>query len=241
MTGQAVAYIRVSSEEQAAHGGSLAMQRDRLADYCRLARLELVETIADEGISGSVPLGRRKGGRRLVKLVADGAATHVVALKLDRLFRDTANALNQTREWDKASVALHLVDMGGQAIDTSSAIGRVFITLLACFAEFERNVIGERTRAVLAHKRVNGEAYSPTPLGYRREGDRLVRDDDELRVVRLLKRWQADGWSLAKSAKVAQAQGLQTKRGGAWYPSTVRYLLGNRLYADVPPAERAAA
>ena len=69
MTGRAVAYARVSSEEQVTLGSSLAMQRDRLADYCRLLKLELIETISDEGVSGSIPLARRRGGKPPVQVV----------------------------------------------------------------------------------------------------------------------------------------------------------------------------
>lgn len=228
MTDQAVGYVRVSTEEQAAFGGSIPMQKDRLADYCRLTGLDLVEIAVDKGISGSVPLGRRRGGARVLQLLAEGAATHVVSLKLDRLFRDAANALQQTRSWDKASVALHLVDMGGQAIDTSSAIGRMFLTMMAGFAEFERNVIGERTRAVLRHKRAKRQAYAPTPLGFRREGVQLVEDDGEQATLTRIREMAAAGTSLNAIARQLNDEGVKAKRGGKFYPSTIRYLLGNQ-------------
>lgn len=228
MIGQAVAYVRVSTEEQAAFGGSVPMQRDRLADYCRLLQLELVETIVDRGISGSVPLGKRRGGARVLELLEQGRATHVVTLKLDRLFRDAANALQQTRLWDRAGVALHLVDMGGQAIDTSSAIGRMFLTMMAGFAEFERNVIGERTRAVLRHKRAKRQVYSPTPLGFRREGKDLVEDDVEQQTLSRIRVLHGEGHSLNAIARQLNAEGVPTKRGATWHASTVRYLIKNQ-------------
>jgi DNA invertase Pin-like site-specific DNA recombinase len=181
VTGQAVAYVRVSSEEQAAFGDSLAMQADRLAIYCELQGLELVETYREAGVSGAIPLGERKRGKAMLALLASGTVKHVVALKLDRLFRDAANALTLTREWDRAGVELHLVDMGGMSLNTSSAMGRMMLTMLAGFAEWERNLIAERTRAVLWHKRSRHQAYSPTPLGFKREGKQLVEDTDEQR------------------------------------------------------------
>ena len=70
---------------------------------------------------------------------------HIVALKLDRLFRDAADALHQSRAWDKAEIALHLVDMGGQSLNTASAMGRFFLNMMAGVAELERNLIAERT------------------------------------------------------------------------------------------------
>ena len=74
----------------------------------------------------------------------EGPCTAVVAAKLDRLFRDAADCLNMSRRWDDAEVGLHLIDMG---IDTRSAMGRAFLTMAAGFAELERNLIGERTKA----------------------------------------------------------------------------------------------
>ena len=58
-------------------------------------------------------------GRRVVEALKLHKAKHVVGLKLDRLFRDAADALAQTRAWDKAGIALHLCDMGGGSVDTS--------------------------------------------------------------------------------------------------------------------------
>jgi DNA invertase Pin-like site-specific DNA recombinase len=163
------------------------MQADRLAIYCDLQGLELVETYREAGVSGAIPLGDRRRGKAMLAQVSDRQVKHVVALKLDRLFRDAANALTLTREWDRAGVELHLVDMGGMSLNTSSAMGRMMLTMLAGFAEWERNLIAERTRAVLWHKRAKHQAYSPTPLGFRREGKQLVEDDDEQAILQRIR------------------------------------------------------
>jgi DNA invertase Pin-like site-specific DNA recombinase len=228
VTGQAVAYVRVSSEEQAAFGDSLAMQADRLAIYCDLQGLELVETYREAGVSGAIPLGDRRRGKAMLARLATGAVKHVVALKLDRLFRDAANALTLTREWDRAGVELHLVDMGGMSLNTSSAMGRMMLTMLAGFAEWERNLIAERTRAVLWHKRAKHQAYSPTPLGFTRVGKDLVEDDQEQATLSRIRAMAAEGMSLNAIARQLNEDGVPAKRGGKFYPSTVRYILNNR-------------
>ena len=109
------------------------------------------------GVSGMIPLAQRDGGAAVIEGLMEHSATHVIALKLDRLFRDAADALNQTRQWDKDKIALHLIDVGGQSINTSSAMGRMFITMMAGFAELERNLISERTTTALQHKKSHGE------------------------------------------------------------------------------------
>jgi DNA invertase Pin-like site-specific DNA recombinase len=229
---KAICYIRVSTEEQARGGVSLDAQEEKLEAYCKLAGLHLVTVIREEGVSAAKPLGTRPGGQELLKLVAKKKVSHVVALKLDRLFRDAADALTQTRAWDKGGVALHLVDMGGQALNTASAMGRFFLSVMAGFAELERNLIAERTTLAMRHKKAHRQAYSPTPFGYDREGDALSANPQELQIVTLIQAWREEGLSLGKIARELTRRRIPTKRGGAWYPATVKYLLENTLYRE---------
>src|SRR5262245_23187649 len=89
-----LAYVRVSTLEQAREGVSLEAQEARLTAYAMAQGLELMAIIREEGISAAVPLGARPGGASLLALLREHNATHVIALKLDRLFRDAADALN---------------------------------------------------------------------------------------------------------------------------------------------------
>jgi len=140
---RAVAYVRVSTEEQATEGISLEAQNHRVRAYCELRGLELVDIITDAGVSAGKPLARRDGGARLLHLIRRGEAVAVVAFKLDRLFRNCADCLTVTATWDRSGVALHLIDLGGQAVDTSTAMGRFFLTVMAGAAEMERGLVAE--------------------------------------------------------------------------------------------------
>lgn len=230
---KAVCYIRVSTEEQARGGVSLAAQEERLAAYCKMAGLEIVEVIREEGVSAGKPLATRPGGERLLQLVARKRIKHVVALKLDRLFRDAEDALHQTKAWDKAGIALHLVDMGGQTLNTATAMGRFFLNMMAGFAELERNLIAERTATALAHKKAHREVYSPTPYGFDRVEETLAENAQEQETLAQIFAWRQAGWSLRKIAGELNRRGIPTKQGGRWYASTVRYLLQNKLYEEV--------
>jgi DNA invertase Pin-like site-specific DNA recombinase len=234
----AVLYIRVSTDEQARHGVSLDAQEERLRAYCTMRGLQVVGMIRDEGVSAFKHLDTRRGGAELLQVIARGKASHVVALKLDRLFRNAADALALTEEWNRAGVALHLVDMGGAAMDTASPTGRMMLTMLAGFAEFERALISERTTQALTYKRDQRQAYAPTPYGYRRRGDTLHEHRAELATVARIREAAAAGESLAGIARALNADAVPTKRGGKWHASTVRYLLRNDLYE--PNAEGAA-
>jgi len=226
---QAVAYIRVSTNQQAMFGVSLEAQQSRLEAYCGMCGLSLVSTIREEGVSASVALSDRPGGAQLLALLKQGVG-NVVTLKLDRLFRDAEDALRQTRVWDKEGVSLHLVDFGGSSLNSSSALGRMMIGLLAGFAEFERNLIAERTTSALAFKKQHRQVFNHTPFGYRREGNMLVVAPDEQAIVTQVKAWRAEGATLRSIAARLTQENVPTKTGGRWFPSTVSNLLDSTLH-----------
>jgi DNA invertase Pin-like site-specific DNA recombinase len=226
-----VAYCRVSTEEQVRGGVSLDAQTERLEAYCRVAGLQLVELIREEGVSGAKPIDSRPGGSQLLSLVNFGRVQHVVALKLDRLFRDTEDALFQTRHWDSAGVALHLIDLGGQTINTKSPMGRMMLTVMAGLAELERNLIAERTAVALGHKKAHLQVYGPVPYGFERKGDLLVVVKSEQAVIEQMRVWRDAGISLRQIAASLNEKGIATKAGGRqWYASTVQKVLDNNLH-----------
>ena len=226
----AVAYVRVSTTDQAREGISLDAQEDRIRAYCRMAGLNLLAVIREEGVSAAKLLSDRPSGQKMLRAIATQHARHVVALKLDRLFRDAADALNQTRVWDRAGIVLHLVDMGGQTLNTATALGRMFFTMTAAFAELERNLIAERTQVALAYKKSKLLVYSSTPFGYARNGDALRVEKTEFETIRQVRKWRAHGWSLRRIAGELNRKAIPTKRGRRWHASTVGYILGNSLY-----------
>jgi DNA invertase Pin-like site-specific DNA recombinase len=226
---QAIGYIRVSTLDQSQHGVSLEAQDERLRAYCVAAGLDLVAVIREDGVSGSVPLADRPQGACLLAALKQGAM-HVVALKLDRLFRDAEDALRQTRAWDKAGVALHLVDMGGQSINTASAMGRMFLTMTAAFAELERNLISERTTQALQHKRTHRQVFNHTPFGYNRAGSAWVVSADEQAVIGRIHALRANGETLESIAGTLNTEAIPTKRaGGKWYARTVLNVLNSEM------------
>lgn len=226
---RALCYVRVSTLEQSKFGFSLEAQEQRLRAYCQMAGLEVADLIREEGVSASIPLSKRPAGAKLLEWIGDGVG-HVVCLKLDRLFRDAEDALRQTKAWDKAGIALHLVDMGGQSLSTGSAMGRMFLTLMAGCAELERNLVAERTAAVLAHKKQQGKVYNHTPYGFERAEDRLVVSVEEMAMVHLMRERREDGWSLTRIADSLNSANVPGKNGGKWYGRTVKNILENSVY-----------
>ncbi len=218
----AVIYIRVSTDEQANEGVSMDAQEESLRAYCAMRGLVIVESVRDAGVSGGKVLASREGGRRVLDLVKSGEVSNVVAYKLDRLFRDAGDCLAVTGAWDNKGVSLHLVDLGGQAIDTSTAMGRFFLTVMAGAAEMERNVIRERTRAALAHMKSKGQRIGSIPFGSKlaADGVHLEINSDEQEIIEHIVALKAEGLSQQKIAD--RLNETQTPaRGSRWHKTTV--------------------
>ncbi len=230
---KAVGYVRVSTDEQATEGVSLEAQEAKLRAYCTLRGLDLVELVVDPGVSAGKALDRREGGRRILDLVRHREVGVVVAYKLDRLFRDCADCLTVTAGWDRAGIALHLIDLGGQTLDTSSAMGRFFLTVMAGAAELERNQIRERTAAALGHKRAKGEKTGGRcPFGYRlaADGVHLEEEPAEQTVVATVLALRQDGLSIRAIAARLNEDNVPA-RGKRWHPTTVKRLLDREAEA----------
>jgi resolvase-like protein len=152
------------------------------------------------------PVHSRIGGQRILDLVQRSAVAHVVTYKLDRLFRDCADCLTVTAAWDKKAIALHLVDLGGQTLDTSSAMGRFFLTVMAGAAELERNLIRERTSEAIGYVKTR----DARPVG---------TCPTATRWLRMAGPW----WYRSKSrlcSKPSAAPVSAVSRSGKWSPSS---------------------
>src|SRR6516164_856916 len=103
---KAVGYIRVSTGKQDL---SLDAQEERIKAYCQTYGMDLVEIIRERAVTGKLKLNKRPEGAKIAKLTAAGVC-HIVALKLDRLFRNAGDALSHVEAWEHAGIALHLVD-----------------------------------------------------------------------------------------------------------------------------------
>ena len=225
----AVVYLRVSTADQAEHGVSLDAQKERLTAYAIANGLEVAGILRESAISGTIPLADRPEGEKLTQMVSSGQVRHVIALKLDRLFRSAVDALSTTALWDKQGIALHLVDMGGQSLNTGSAMGRMMLTMMAGFAQFERDLTAERTTSALAHKKLNSQTYSPTPYGKDRDGERLTDNTQEQGIINKMRELRDDGFSLRGIAEHLNSNGIASKQGKQWYASTVSYILNNAI------------
>jgi site-specific DNA recombinase len=214
-----IGYVRVSTEEQANEGVSLAAQEDRIRAYASLYGYELAEVVVDAGESAKSL--KRPGISRILDGVRAGNVRAVIALKLDRITRSVRDLGDLMETFDRADAALVSVS---ENLDTSTAAGRMVTNMLGVVAQWEREAIGERTATALTHKRKLRQVYGRPPFGYRREGDMLVE------VPSLLAAREEARAMLAGGASLRQIGAhLRTYNGGIWHPQTVKDMLGSRM------------
>ena len=139
----AIAYIRVSTQGQVDDGVSLEAQHAKIAAWCEVMGYELLETFADEGISGH-RMDKRPSLQKAVDAVCASGSVLVV-YSLSRLARNTQETLELGSRLAKAGA--DLVSLS-EKIDTTSAAGKMIFRMLAVLAEFERDQISERTTLV---------------------------------------------------------------------------------------------
>jgi len=181
-------------------------------------------------VSGGKPLASRDGGQRLLTTIRERKADAVVMLKLDRMFRNAGDCLATVEKWEKAGAALHVVDLGGNAIDTTSAAGRFMLVVLAGAAEMERNLTRERTRSAMAVKRANGQRIGSVPYGsdLAEDGTTLLPNEAEQAVIGEIRTMRAARWTLERIAAALTDRGVPTKTGksAAWTHQAVARIVG---------------
>ena len=220
-----VGYVRVSSEDQAREGVSLAIQAEKVRLYCELHALEMVECVSDAGVSAKTL--DRPGIARVLAMLDSAEVAGVVIYKLDRLTRSLPDwsALIEGYFGRAGGPSLFSVS---DSIDTRTAAGRMVLNIMMTVAQWERETIVERTRGAMAYKRSRGERISrPIPYGSSLgpDGRTLVDDPAELAVLEDIRLWHAEGWPLRRIASELDARGVPARSGKPWSHSTIQTLL----------------
>ncbi len=202
------------------------MQRERIEAMCKVQGYELVEVFVDDGVSGGIEFSTRPAGSRLLTRAYQGDIDVVIALRVDRLFRSLADMLAVTEHLTKHDVGMVLVDMGGQAVDTTSPAGKMLFQMQGAMAEFEKNRIRERIIENKRSRRANGKTYAVARFGYDNVDGAIVENPFEQGIIDDMLRWyREEGMGYAKIATQLRRAGVLTKQGGNWHGSSVRKII----------------
>jgi site-specific DNA recombinase len=230
-SGRAAVYVRCSTQHQAETGNSLSSQETYLRAFAAAKSWRIVKVFRENGFSAKNT--ERPALQELLAAVKAGKIDAVAIYKLDRLTRSVRDLCDLVVFLKKYHVELVSLT---ESLDTSTASGMLLVNILGSIAQWEREIISARTRAALQRKREHGQIYGPTPLGFRRKGNRLLPDAKRLAVVEDIFAMRKSGKTLQAIANSLMSQRIAAPRGGrVWGPETVRIVLNNPLYRGGKP------
>ena len=216
---------RVSTEDQADHGSSLAAQAAKIRAYTDAQGHQLVASFEDGGYSAKSL--DRPGLQAALAMLDAGEADGLVVAKLDRLTRSVADFAELLESHFGPRSPLRLVSCS-ETIDTRTASGRMLLFIQMAVFQWERESIVERTADAMDHKRTRGEQLGQVPFGQALDADgcTLVPCPEELQALALMRSLSDCGWTLKAIAAELDARGFRPKRGGAhWSRSSVAEIL----------------
>ncbi len=249
-------YLRVSTEEQRERQ-SIATQRDAAERYCLASGLPVYRVYADDGVSGTIPVGLRPDGSELLRDARLKKFDQVVVYKLDRLGRETGLILEAVAELKRCGVRVQSIT---ESLDNETSSGRLMITLLSGFATHEREVIRERSLAGTNRRAKNGAWMGGVvPYGYRKVGEKDKAhitpseepipglDLSEAEIIRTIYRMSATEKkscffiaehlnrigappSYIRDERLVTRGKRKSRTSGLWRPGRVRNMLVNPTY-----------
>ncbi|GGD05089.1 recombinase family protein [Pontibacillus salipaludis] len=224
-------YVRVSTVEQAKEGFSIAAQKQRLQAYCESQNWDIVGYFVDEGISAKNV--QRPELLRMMEFIKQGTIDTVLVYKLDRLTRSVLDLYEMLKVFDKYNCKFKSAT---EVYDTTSAMGRMFITLVAALAQFERENLAERVSMGMSEKARQGKwsTHRP-PFGYKvndNYGLEVIPEEAEL-VKYIYESYLTKGAkSIAKelNKKIIEEGGITPRKSKYWQDTGISYILDNPIY-----------
>ena len=220
-------YRRVSTSDQASDDRSSLSDQDRC---CRGAAMilgtEAPQDWCDPGVSVSTPLSERAAGGHMLRVLRPGDT--VIAAKLDRMFRSASDALATAESFQERGIHLVLLDCGAEPVTNGAA--KLFFSILAAVAEFEKGRTLERMADGRRGKRargghIGGEApYGSRILGAGREAI-LVDEPNEQACITKARALREEGMSLTAIGRELEREGYWPRSGRAWDAQQIRRMM----------------
>ncbi|WP_268570469.1 recombinase family protein [Paenibacillus larvae] len=219
-------YRRVSTDMQREEGVSLSTQDERLDAFIKSQGWTVVADYADEGFSAKNM--DRPALQQLIKDIKKDKFDVVLVYRLDRLVRSVSDLHELLQIMDKHDVKFKSCT---EVFDTTSATGRMFITIIATLAQWERETIAERVfDNMLARSEKGMRNGAPAPYGYIYKDGSLELVEEEAKWVKFIfDKYKTTGSQ--NIAKTLNKRGIRTKKGEVWSDFSIRYLLKNPIYA----------
>jgi site-specific DNA recombinase len=221
----AVIYTRVSTTEQADSGAGLQAQEDAARRFAAAQGWTVAGVFTDAGVSGAAGLEKRPALLEAISTLTRGGV--LVVAKLDRVSRGEPLAAAMI-EAAVARKGARIMSAAGEGTESDEPTAVLMRRMVQAFAEYERLIIGARTRAALQAKSRRGERVGQVPYGYTLAADGIALEPvaGELAVVEKLRQMRAAGHTLRAIAAELTRQGFLTREGKpTWAHTTVASIL----------------
>ena len=217
---RAALYARVSTEQQI-DKDSIPAQVTALKEYAEKHQYVIIGIYVDDGVSGT-KLDERDELQHLLSDVKAGKIDIVIFTKLDRWFRSVRHYLNTQETLDKYNVPWKAI---WESYETESPQGRLMVTQMLAFAEFEAGNTALRINKVFDYKKTKREALSgKVPFGYKIVDKHIVPDPEKAEIARKAFRTYIDTGNMCETLRLMQGNGMPTTQRG------FKCMLRNRKY-----------
>jgi site-specific DNA recombinase len=219
-------YIRVSTEDQAREGYSIQMQKDKLQAYCISQGWDIEDFYIDDGYSAK-DLNRPEM-KRMIANIEQGMIDCVLVYRLDRLTRSVLDLHNLLKLFEKHNCKFKSAT---EVYDTTTAMGRMFITVVAALAQWERENTAERVKANM-YQMVKEGKYpgGKVNFGYKLENGKIQPNEEEVAIVNTIFDLYLEGNGDNRTATLLNSMGYRTRSGKLWTGKQVRDILMNPIY-----------
>ena len=214
-----VGYIRVSTDQQE---NSVLSQKEMIDNYSKLNGMKVDDYFIDFGISGKETTKRDKY-LELMNLVKVGKINTIITTSLSRWCRNTLDLLNSIEIIKKHNTDLIVIKENIPSPKTPMV--QFFTEILGSVYSLERRLTSERTKDVIRNKKVSGKVYSRTPYGFDKDGNQLVENTYEQKVLRKIRNLRKRGESYLYISRFLNRNNHKTKTGKNWSKENVYSLL----------------
>lgn len=223
---RAALYIRVSTEEQSKEGYSLAAQKEKCSKFIESQPdWDLVKIYADPGVSAKDL--KRPGVQQMLEDIKKGFFDVIVVYRLDRLVRRVLDLHNLLDDFEKNNVKFKSVT---EVFDTTTAMGKFFITIVGAMAEWERDNLSERVSMGMEQIVREGK-WKGGEVGYGHMWDRndkvFVVVEEEAKYIQMMYQWSIEGDGDITIAHKLNEMGITTRQGNWWTNTAVGRILRN--------------